>query len=233
METCPCMTGGKLFFRKSQSVKSLLRLIQWSRVTHICVGDLTIFGSDNGLSPARRQAITWTNAGILLIGQLGTNFSEILIEFLTFSSKKLRLKMPSAKWQPFCLGLNVLTTKTQHGDVWTYVWPSRCSNNNKDSRQQMPWCHVALRHKGPQCVHELNIETIPFYHNVIIKANYRFVPSQWETVLLCNDVSRWLGASLESAIWSIGTHIMNLTRFGEVQRVGQKNWVRNKMADIS
>ena len=27
------------------------------RVTHICVGNLTIIGSDNGLSPGRRQAI--------------------------------------------------------------------------------------------------------------------------------------------------------------------------------
>ena len=36
-------------------------------------------GSDNGLSPGRRQAIIWTNVGILLIEPLGTNFSEILI----------------------------------------------------------------------------------------------------------------------------------------------------------
>ena len=37
-------------------------------------------GSDIGLSPIRRQAIIWTNAGILLIGPLETNFSEISIE---------------------------------------------------------------------------------------------------------------------------------------------------------
>ena len=37
------------------------------RVTHICVSDLIIIGSDNGLSPGRRQAIIRTNAGILLI----------------------------------------------------------------------------------------------------------------------------------------------------------------------
>ena len=49
-------------------------------MTHICVSKLTIIGSNNGLSPGRRQAIIWTNAGILLIGPLGTNFSEILIE---------------------------------------------------------------------------------------------------------------------------------------------------------
>ena len=61
-------------------------------------------GSDNGLAPSRRQAIIWTNAGILLIEPLGTNFSEILILIQIFSFKKMRLKMSSAKWRPFCLG---------------------------------------------------------------------------------------------------------------------------------
>ena len=78
------------------------------RVTHICVGKLTVIASDNGLSPERRQAIIWTNAGILLIGPLGTNFSEISIEIQTFLFKKMHLKISSAKWRPFCLGLYVL-----------------------------------------------------------------------------------------------------------------------------
>ena len=77
-------------------------------MTHICVSKLTIIDSDNGLSPERRQAIIWTSAGILLIGPLGTNFSEILIEIQTFSLKKIRLKMSSAKCCSFRLGLNVL-----------------------------------------------------------------------------------------------------------------------------
>ena len=80
----------------------------WGRVTYICVSKLTIMGSDNGLSPGRRQAIIWTNAGILLIRPWGTNFSEILIGIQAFSFKKKHLKMSSAKWRPFCLGLNVL-----------------------------------------------------------------------------------------------------------------------------
>ena len=71
-------------------------------MTHTCVSRLTITGSDNGLSPGQRQAIIWTNAGILLIGLLGTNFSEKLIEILTFSFTKMRLKVSSAKWRPFC-----------------------------------------------------------------------------------------------------------------------------------
>ena len=83
-------------------------LTHCGRVTHICLSKLTIIGSDNGLSPVRRQAIIWTYAGILLIGPLGPIFSEILIEILTFSFTKMRLKVSSAKWRPFCLGLNVL-----------------------------------------------------------------------------------------------------------------------------
>ena len=78
-------------------------------MTHICVGKLNIIGSDNGLSPGRRQAIIWTNARILSIRPLATNFNEILIGIQTFSFTKMYLKMSSAKWRPFCLGLNVLS----------------------------------------------------------------------------------------------------------------------------
>ena len=84
-------------------------LTHWGRAPHICVGKLAIIGSDNGLSPGRRQAIIWTNTGILLIGPLGTNCSEIIIEIYIFSFKKMHLKMSSGKWRPFCLGLIVLS----------------------------------------------------------------------------------------------------------------------------
>ena len=60
-------------------------LTHWGRVTHICVSDLTIIGSDNGLSPGRRQAIIWTNDGTLLIGPVWTNFNEILFQIRNFS----------------------------------------------------------------------------------------------------------------------------------------------------
>ena len=48
------------------------------------------------------------NAGLLLFGSLGTSFSEIWIKIKQFSSTKMRFKMSSVKWRPFCLGLNVL-----------------------------------------------------------------------------------------------------------------------------
>ena len=94
----------------------LLRLTHWGRMTHICVGKLSILGSDNGLSPGRRQAIIWTKTGILLIGPLGTNFSEILIGIQTCSFKKMHLKMSSAKWRLLCLGLNELKAMASHGN---------------------------------------------------------------------------------------------------------------------
>ena len=65
----------------------------------LCEENWTVIGSDNGLSPDRRQAIIWANAGLLLIGPLGTNFSEILIEILTFSFNKMHLKILCPKGQ--------------------------------------------------------------------------------------------------------------------------------------
>ena len=91
-----------IFFRRGPYV-----LTHWGRVTHICVSKLTIIDSDNGLSPGRRQAFTWTNVGILLIEPLETKFSEILIKIDIFSFKKIYSKM-SGKWGQFCHGLNVL-----------------------------------------------------------------------------------------------------------------------------
>ena len=40
--------------------------------------------SDNNFSPVRRQVITWSNADLLSIWPLGTNFSEIGITKTTF-----------------------------------------------------------------------------------------------------------------------------------------------------
>ena len=92
-------------------------------MTHIFVGNLTIIGSDNGLSPGQRQAIIRTNAGILLIRPLGTNFSEFLVKILIFSFKKMRLKMSSAKWRLFHLGLNELVETMLIPGGLTYIIP--------------------------------------------------------------------------------------------------------------
>ena len=69
---------------------------------------LTTISSDNGLSPGRRQAIIWTNTGILLIRILGSNFSEILIEIHTFSIQEhafenVVCEMASILYRPHCV----------------------------------------------------------------------------------------------------------------------------------
>ena len=95
-------------------------------MTHICVSKLIIIGSDNGLAPGRCQAIIWINAGILLTGPLGRNFSETLTGIQTFSFKKMHLKMSSAKWCPFCLGLNVLMPCNYYSPMLRVTFQSCC-----------------------------------------------------------------------------------------------------------
>ena len=77
---------------------------------HICLSKLTTTG--------RHQAIICTNAGILLIPNIGTNFSEIVSKIRTFLFKKIQLKMSSAKWQQVCLGPNVLRMFNNASSVW-------------------------------------------------------------------------------------------------------------------
>ena len=122
-------------------------LTHWGRVTHICVGNLTIIGQDNGLSPGRRQAIIWTNAGILFIGPWETNFSEILIGIHTFSIKKMPLKMSSAKWRPFCLGLNVLIILSSFANTNILLGFNdfrKCWQNVPECHQDSLWCCIKL-----------------------------------------------------------------------------------------
>ena len=87
-----------------------------------------IIGSDNGLLPGQCQAIIWTNAGIMLIWPLQTNFSEMLIEIQIFSLKKIHLKM-LWKRRPSCLCLNVLRVNEQS----VVIVASFSSHNASDS----------------------------------------------------------------------------------------------------
>ena len=118
---------------------STYQLTHWGRVMHICISKLSTNCSNNGLSPGRRQAIIWTNDEILSIRTLGTNFREILSQINSFSFKKMHLKMSSAKWCIFHLGLNELNgdgvpwnffphhwySVSMHTDDWT--WDILCN----------------------------------------------------------------------------------------------------------
>ena len=66
-----------------------------------------IIDSNDSLVPNKWHDIRANNVFFLLIGHYWTYLCEIYIEIQQFSLKKMHLDMPSQKWQPFCLGLNV------------------------------------------------------------------------------------------------------------------------------
>ena len=101
----PGMKFNRMWIPRDKHCKCIWNSLNyWGRVRHKCVSNVTIIGSDNGFSPGWCQAIIWTSIGILLIGTIRTNCSEILLEIHIFSFRKMRLKRSSAKWWPFLPG---------------------------------------------------------------------------------------------------------------------------------
>ena len=175
-------------------------------MTHICVVDLTIIGSDNGLSPGRRQAIIWTNAGILLIGPLGTNFSETLIEIQTFPLKKIRLKMSSAKCCSFRLGLNVLNEYNKQRNIWrvSCIWHQESIENCFHPKYVRNWNRVKTNGQGQifwnsekmeTCVTSFQTTANPFYFNIervtFNEVKFKGIEIQ-EEHRFCNWAKLWL-----------------------------------------
>ena len=70
----------------------------------------------------------------MLIGPLGTNFSEIFVAIQTFSLKKIRLKMSSAKCCSFRVGLNVLTQQVSM-DIHSLVMKNTHTRTPRDLNQ--------------------------------------------------------------------------------------------------
>ena len=78
----------------------------WGRVTHICVNNLALNGSKNGLPPFRCQAMISTDADLLLIGPLGLDFVVIWNEIFV---QENNFTISNTKRQPFYPVINVLT----------------------------------------------------------------------------------------------------------------------------
>ena len=171
-------------------VLALAFLTHWGRVTHICVGNLAIIVSDSGLSPGRRQAIIWTNAGILLIRPLGTNFSEILIKIHTLSFKKTDLKISSGKWRPCCLGLNVLT----HRGRVTHICPSKLTIISSDNglpparRQAIIWTNDGIWLNGPIWWEQTSVKSFIESFIFSFKIMHLKMPS-WKWLPFCLDLN--------------------------------------------
>ena len=93
---------------------AIIVLTHRGHVMHVSVNQ-TIFGSDNGSVPSH-----YLNQ-CLLIGPLVTNVSEIVIKIHHFSLKKIRMKMSSAKWRPYCHGLTWCMSHTEL--LWLFFLP--------------------------------------------------------------------------------------------------------------
>ena len=102
--------------------------------------------------------------------------------------------------------------------------------------QVMAWCRQATSHYLSQCwprsvspygitraqwVKMLCIMIWFLFHSIgsVIcyqyRADSRFAPGQWETALLCNGVSHWLGANLESSLQytrSVAQELIRMTK---------------------
>ena len=104
---------------------------------------------------------------------------------------------------------------SRNGDIESLLYKTT------SSRLMIPWIYfmvISKQHFG-SIINEMNA-TKPHFTNRLqntfdkkyipqfripwvfkmCRAVSRFVPSQWETALLCKDVFHWLGASLESAL---------------------------------
>ena len=79
------------------------------RVTHMCIGNITRITSDNVLPPGRQPSHYLNQCWNVVNWTLRNELKWILIEIQTFSFKIMHMKMSSAKWRPFYLGLNALT----------------------------------------------------------------------------------------------------------------------------
>ena len=152
----------------------------------------------------RRQAIIRTNAGILLKGPLGTNFSEILIEILLFSFTKMPLKVSSAERPPFCLGLNVLKKK--------HSVPQCLGGSNYLIRTLSdPCCQMASLDNG----YRYNDDVIKWKH---FPRNWTFVRGLHRSPVKSPHKGQWRGALMFSLICVWINDWVNSREAGDLRR---------------
>ena len=145
----------------------------------------------------------------------------------------MHFKMLSTTWWPFCPWLcqlpTMVTGMAMAGCELDLHGHMSCRSS---SRRRMLLCQP--KHKRPcRCQrwthperNEQNTFSLHFMtHNLTLlessyRADSRFVPSQWETASLCNNISHWLGTSPEATLWLppasyILASIMDIKRFHE------------------
>ena len=114
---------------------------------HICVSKLAINGSDDGLSLGRHQAISWTNAGIPLIGPLGTNLSEISsnIHFHAIKRNKCKKWNQNVVWE-----MTAILSRPQRikCDIWPLLYIFVHAAITKCTKVNGHWGNLSLSIRG-------------------------------------------------------------------------------------
>ena len=112
---------------------------------HLCVNKLGPNLLVNDRSRNRCQAIIWSNPIIVLIGSLGTNFSETWTETHRFSFTEINLKVSSARYRPSCVRFNVVIHPFADLGVTSSICPIWCTGKYSCSAY---WCHGCLSIEG-------------------------------------------------------------------------------------
>ena len=142
-----------------------------------------------------KDTANWIHANGARIWMVSRNYIEIILSYSTLKNDSAVLK---GFIDNYCVGKGFThacllrlheTTKTEcslviyalHSYVVMGVFFTRIT----------PACRLCLYNITA------NITYVCF---IISRADSMFVPSQWGTLLLCDNVSHWLGASLQSAL---------------------------------
>ena len=101
-------------------------LTHWGRVTHIRISNVTIIGSDNGLSPGRCQAIIWTKYENIVYwtfrNKLQWNLNWDSYIFIQYDAFEYGIwKMVAILSQPQCVKL-LYVHYDQHSREMTLAW---------------------------------------------------------------------------------------------------------------
>ena len=118
----------------------------------------------------------------------GSTLDRIMLQYnsISFSKFKRHLKLRPTETSP-CQCVNYNSTRS-------YDEAQNCILIGRDFDVETLWSHKHTR------IISVTLAPVLREGQICIRAYSRFPPSQWETALLCNDVSHWLGASLESAL---------------------------------
>ena len=95
-------------------------LINWGRVTHICVSKINHHWSREWFVAWSAPSHYLNQCWIIVHWNLKNKLQWNLNKICTFTFKKMHLKMSSVKWRPFCLGLNMLRTIIQRQQTAKY-----------------------------------------------------------------------------------------------------------------